>query len=172
MGVTMSRKSLLLSQELAESAKLELKKLGSNVLVARKLEAIIAACNYGITEVAKVFNIRHMTLRSWIKRFLESRIEQLKAPPSRRRKSILNDSDRAIIKKIIEENSQITVDIMVQKVQEICGKKISRSSMHREMQKLEYTYITPRPQHYKQNKEKVEAFKKKDQPRVEKERLR
>ncbi|MDR1333082.1 MAG: winged helix-turn-helix domain-containing protein [Holosporales bacterium] len=49
---------------------------------------------------------------------------------------------------------------MVQKVQEICGKKISRSSMHREMQKLKYSYITPRPQHYKQDKEKVETFKK------------
>jgi hypothetical protein len=51
---------------------------------------------------------------------------------------------------------------MVQKVQEICGKKISSSSMHREMQKLKYFHITPRPQHYKQDKdkEKVETFKK------------
>jgi transposase len=156
----MSRKSLLLSQELAESAKSELKKLGGNALIARKLEAIIAACSYGITEVAKVFNIRHMTLRSWIKRFLENRCERLKAPPSRRRKSILNDSDRGIIREIIDENSQVTIDFMVRKVQEICGKKISRSSMHREMQKLKYSYITPRPQHYKQDKEKADTFKK------------
>jgi transposase len=157
----MSRKSLLLSQELAEAAKLELKKLGGNALVARKLEAIIAACSCGITEVARVFNIRHMTLRSWIKRFIESSIEQLKAPPSRKRNSILSDSDRAIIKKIIDGDSQVTIDFMVQKVQEICGKKISRSSMHREMQKLKYSYITPRPQHYKQDEEKAAAFKKK-----------
>jgi hypothetical protein len=81
----MSRKSLLLSQELAESAKLELKKLGGNALVARKLEAIIAACSHGITEVSKVFNIRHMTLRSRIKRFLESRIEQIKNPRGKQR---------------------------------------------------------------------------------------
>jgi transposase len=156
----MSRKSLLLSQELAESAKLELKKLGCNTLVARKLEAIIAACSCGITEVAKVFNIRHMTLRSWIKRFSESRLEQLKAPPSRKRKSILNDSDRAIISGIIDGDSQITIDFMAQKLQEICGKKISRSSMHREMQKLKYSCIMPRPQHYKQDKENVETLKK------------
>jgi transposase len=156
----MSKKSLLLSQELAEAAKMEWKKMGGNALVARKLEAIIAACSLSITEVAKVFNIRHMTLRSWIKRFLESRTERLKAPPSRKRKSILNDSDRAIIREIIDEDSQVTIDFMVQKVQEILDKKISRSSMHREMQKLRYSYITPRPQHYKQDKEKVEAFKK------------
>ncbi|MDR1034874.1 MAG: winged helix-turn-helix domain-containing protein [Holosporales bacterium] len=153
-------KSLLLSPELAEAAKLELKKLRNNVLVARKLEAIIAACSFGITEVAKVFNIRHMTLRSWIKRFLESGIERLKAPLSRRRKSILNDSDREIVREIIDKDSQVTIDVMVQKVLEICGKKISRSSMHREMQELKYSYITPRPQHYKQDKEKVETFKK------------
>ncbi|MDR2268459.1 MAG: winged helix-turn-helix domain-containing protein [Holosporaceae bacterium] len=156
----MSRKSLLLSQELAESAKLELKKLGGNALVARKLEAIIAACSHGITEVAKVFDITHMTLRSWNTRFLESRCEQLKAPQSRRRKSILNDSDRVIIKKIIDENSQVTINFLVQKVCEICGKKISKSSMHREIQKMKYSYITPRPQHYKQDKEKVDTFKK------------
>ena len=156
----MSRKSALLSEGLAKEAKSELKKFRSDALVCRKLEAIIAACSYGITEVAKVFDITHMTLRSWIKRFSESRIEQLKAPPGRHRKSILNDSDRAIIRGIIDENSQVTIDFLVQKVQEICGKKISRSSMHREIQKLKYSYITPRPQHYKQDSEKVETFKK------------
>ncbi|MDR0677169.1 MAG: helix-turn-helix domain-containing protein [Holosporaceae bacterium] len=131
----MSRKSLLLSRELAESAKSELKKMGSNALVSRKLEAITAACGFGITEVAKVFNVRQMTLHSWIKHFRVSGIEQLKAPPSRKRKSILNDSDKAVIKKIIDENPQVTVDFMVQKVEEILEKKISRSSMHREMKK-------------------------------------
>jgi transposase len=48
----------------------------------------------------------------------------------------------------------------VQKAEEICGKKISKSSMYREIQKMRYSYITPHPQHYKQDKDKVEAFKK------------
>jgi hypothetical protein len=50
-----------------------------------------------------------MTLRSRVNRFLESRFDKLKAPPSRTRKTILNDSDRAVVKKIIEENSQVTI---------------------------------------------------------------
>jgi transposase len=151
-GGKMSRKSALLSEELAESAKLKLRKMGGNALVARKLEAIIAACSYGITEVAKIYDVTHKTLTFWIKNYLSSGLENLKAPATRCRKSILNDSDRAIIKEIVDKNSQVTIDFMVQKVLEICGKKISRSSMHREMQKLRYSYITPRPQHYKQDR--------------------
>jgi hypothetical protein len=45
-GVGMSRRSGFLSEELSKSAQSELKKLGSNALIARKLEAIIAACKY------------------------------------------------------------------------------------------------------------------------------
>ena len=157
----MSRKSSYLNDELLESAQIELKKLGKNALIARKLEAIIAACRYGISLVAKIYGITRTTLLFWIKNFQSTKLENLKAPPSRRRKTILNDSDRAIIKKIIEENPQVTIDFLVQKTLELCGKKISKSSMHREIQKMRYSYITPRPQHYKQDKVKVEAFKKK-----------
>jgi hypothetical protein len=71
--VKMSRKSALLSEELAESAKLELRKMGGNALVARKLEAIIAACSYGITEVAKIYDVTPKTLAFWIKNYTKSR---------------------------------------------------------------------------------------------------
>jgi transposase len=156
----MSKKSSYLSDELSKTAKEELKRLGKNVLVARKLEAIISACEHGITEVAKIYNVTHKTLTFWIKNFLSSKLEKLKSPPNRRRKTILNDSDREALKEIIDENSQVTINFLVQKAEEICGKKISKSSMHREIQKMRYSYITPRPQHYKQDKDKVEAFKK------------
>ena len=32
--------------------------------------------------------------------------------------------------------------------------------MHAEIKKLKFSHITPRPQHYKQDKEKVETYKK------------
>jgi transposase-like protein len=111
----MSRKSSYASVELEESARVELKKLGGSALVSRKLEAIIAACEYSISEVAKIYGITRKTLLFWIKNFQETRIENLKAPPSRRRKSVLNDSDRAILKEIIENDSQVAVDFFGQK---------------------------------------------------------
>ena len=156
----MSRKSRYVSDELLESASEELKKLCKDALIARKLEAIIAACKYGISEVAKIYNITHKTLLSWIKNFKATKLDNLKAPPNRHRKSILNESDREIIKKIIEVNPQVTINFLVQKTLELCGKKISKSSMHRELKKMKYSHITPRPQHYKQDKEKVDTFKK------------
>ena len=43
----------------------------------------------------------------------------------------------------------------------IRGKKVSKSTMRRELQKMNFSYITPRARHYKQDKAKVDAFKKK-----------
>ena len=156
----MSRKSSYVSEELLKSAQSELKKIGKNALIARKLEAIIASCKYSITEVAKVYDVTRTTLLFWIKNFSVNKLENLKAPPNRHRKSILIDADREIIKKIIEENPQVTINFLVQKVKELLGKKISKSSMHTELKKMKFSHITPRPQHYKQDIEKVEAFKK------------
>jgi transposase len=154
----MSRKSSYLSIELLESAEVELKKLSKDVLLARKLEAIIAACKYGITEVAKIYGITRKTLLFWIKNFLSTKLDNLKAPPNRHRKTILNDLDREFIRQIIVVNPQVTINFLVQKAMEVCRKKVSYSTMLREIKKLRYSYITPRPQHYKQDKAKVEDF--------------
>jgi transposase len=148
------------SEELLKSAQKELKKIGKNALIVRKLEAIIAACRYGLTEVAKIYGITHTTLLFWIKNFQKSGLEHLKAPPNRHRKSILDDSDRVVLKNILEENHQVTINFLVHKASEILGKKIGKSAMHKEIQKMEFSHITPRPQHYKQDQEKVAAFKK------------
>lgn len=156
----MSRKSGYLSIELLESAELELKKLSKDALLARKLEAIIAACKYGITEVAKVYGITRKTLLFWIKNFLSTKLDNLKAPPNRHRKTILNDSDREFIKQIVVINPHVTINFLVEKALEVCKKKVSYSTMLREIKKMRYSYITPRPQHYKQDDAKVEDFKK------------
>lgn len=158
--VALSRKSSYVSVELLESAEKELKKLGKDALVARKLEAIIASCKHNITEVAKVYDITRTTLLFWIKNFQSTKLDNLKAPPNRHRKSILNDSDRATLKGIIDGNPMVTINFLTQKALELCGKKISKSSMHREIKKMAYSHITPRPQHHKQHKSKMDTFKK------------
>jgi transposase len=155
----MSRKSGLLNEDVEKSAKLALQKCSKEKLVVKKLEAIIAACKYGISCVARVYDVTDTTLRNWIKHFREDR-ERLKAPANRHRKSILNDDDRAVISGLIKENPQLTGAILCQKILEICGKKISPATVYRELGKLGYSHITPRSRHYKQDKAKVEDFKK------------
>jgi transposase len=156
----MSRRSKLLNAEVEKSARLALKSCSKEKIVVRKLEAIIAACKYGISCVARVYGVTDTTLRSWIRRFCEDQTERLKAPPSRRRKSILDANDRTVICDLVNGSSQLTGEILCKKIYEIRGKKVSTSTMYRELEKLGYSHITPRQRHYKQEKEKVEAFKK------------
>ena len=63
----MTRVSKLLDEQVVNFAKAALKKIGKNALLARKLEAVIAAGNHGITVVAKVYDISRTTLTEWIK---------------------------------------------------------------------------------------------------------
>jgi len=158
----MPKVSICISEELLEKAKKELKKIkGKNHLVVKKLEAIIAAYSCGSEKVAEVYGVTRETLCSWVNHFQKSGVEKLKAPSERRRKTILSDSDRAVVKKLVEEDSQITLKVLGQKVFELCGKKISKSSLHRELGKVGFAHVKPRPQHYKQDLKQVEEFKKK-----------
>jgi hypothetical protein len=63
----MARISVFLTDEVVSSATEGLKKLGKSGLVARKLQAIIAAKKYGITKTAEFYSITKKTLIQWIK---------------------------------------------------------------------------------------------------------
>jgi len=100
-------------------------------------------------------------LRRWIKHLRDGNPEKLIAPASRKRKNKLNDEQRKEIREWIKENSQLTIKAIRIKIEERFGIVIGKSTVHREIKKLNYSYITPRPQHYKQDTTKVEEFKKK-----------
>ncbi len=91
------------------------------------------------------------------------REEKLFAPPSRRRKTKLNQAQLQQIEACIEENPNITIKEMRIRIQEKFGLNISKSTVHRHMQKMKFSYITSRPVHNVQDKSKQEEFKKKSQ---------
>jgi transposase len=156
----MSRSSQLLDTEVVMLAKSYLKCLGKDVLVARKLEAIIAASKHGISAVAKIYDISRTTLTEWIKHLKSGNFDKLKAPPERKRKSILNASDRAAIQGWVVQDPQVTIKYLVQKIEDVLQKKISKSTVHREVRNMKYSYITPRKLHVKQDANLVTEFKK------------
>jgi transposase len=49
------------------------------------------------------------------------------------------------------------------RILEAFGLNVSRSTVHREMQKMKFSYITPRPVHHKQDPKKTRRIKKKSQ---------
>jgi transposase len=157
----MSQSSKLLSKEVTEKAKSQLKEIGKSAIISRKLEAVISAGKHGITEVAKIYDITRKTLTSWIKHVKNDSMEKLSAPPERKRKNKLNDAHRKQILSWIEEDSQITIKAVRIRIEEEFEIVISKSTVHREIMKMGYSHITPRPKHFKQDPKKMEEFKKK-----------
>lgn len=156
----MARTSKLLTPKVVQQAQKGLESIGQNGVIALKLKAIISAQKYGITTVAKVFGITKATLISWIKR-LEESLNQLTVQPGRGRKSLLTIEEKTTIKEWLSHDSQLTIDQVKMKIEQKMGKCLGRTTVHRLMQKLSFSYITPRPKHYKQEAEILEEAKKK-----------
>jgi transposase len=64
------------------------------------------------------------------------------------------------IRKWIISNPNITRQEVVQKLQDEFNLKISLSTARRAMKSVGFSYITPRKNHYKQDKDKTDIFKK------------
>lgn len=157
----MARSSKLLTNEVVTLAESKLKELGRSGAVAIKLRAIVAANNYGITAVAKVFGTTKATLISWIKSVKNDSLEQLTVQEGRGRKYPLTPIQEDKVRNWIEEDSQITIDKLKQKIMNEFNLNISRSSVHRIMKSLKFSYITARPKHYKQDTSALPEAKKK-----------
>ena len=157
----MAQVSKLLDQEILEFANKELKKLGKNAYVIRKLQAIIAAHKHGITKVAKIYDISRTSLTVWIKHLKSKSIEKLRAPESRKRRAKLDNDRMEIIRLWVSKDPNITIKNVRIRIIELMGQKLSMSSVHRIMKKLNFSYITPRPRHYKKDKKLGIEFKKK-----------
>ncbi len=79
--------SKLLDDSVVAYAKKNLKKIGKDVLLMRKLQAVIAAKKHGISKAAEFYEISRTTLTSWVKHLRNKALEKLKAPSERRRKT-------------------------------------------------------------------------------------
>jgi hypothetical protein len=64
------------------------------------------------------------------------------------------------VNKLKHENPNITIKEVIIRIQEEFGLNISKSTVHRSMQRMKFSYITPRPVHTGQDKGKQEEFKK------------
>ena len=163
MEVLMAQSSKLLNSSVVALAKEELHKLGSNAYVGKKLYAVIAASKHGITKVAAVYDVSRTTLTEWIKHLKNNTPEKLKSPPSRKRKRKLSDLQMVDVKSWIQENPNITIKSLRIRIAAEMFVDLSKSAVHTVMKKLKFSYISPRPVHYKQDKSKHEEFKKKSQ---------
>lgn len=129
--------------------------------VSNKLQAIKSAKKFGIKHVAEVFEVSRVSIMSWIKGFADGGVEGLQLKQGRGRKRVITPEERAIIKSWIHQDNGITIKALRLKIESEFSKKLGKTSTHDLMHELGYSYITPRPVHYKQDPALKTEFKKK-----------
>lgn len=158
----MTRKSKAIDDNLLALCKEELKRQGVRGENGRRLQAIISAKEHGIKAVAEIYNISRETLMRWINKFKSGGSSAFSVSEGRGRRNKLSDLQLSKLKDYITEEG---ANLSIQKVQiyidEMFEISLSRATAHRIMRKLGFSYITPRPSHYKKDPQKQEEFKKK-----------
>ena len=156
----MSRVSRLATEEVFKRVEDGLKDLGKFNKIAIKLKAILACKANSLTKVAKVFNINRGALSEWIKSVKTKGIDELFVKSGRGKKLIVSKEYYPIIKEWLQDNPNLTINNVKQMILERLHIKIGRTATYHLIQKLNLSYITPRPKHYKSNQEEQNVFKK------------
>ena len=110
--------------------------------------------------MSKILRITSQTLRSWVHKFAEGGVSNLENKPGAGRKSTIKEEHLKQIEKWIKEDGQLTLAAIQIKLQEEYALQTSYVSVHRSLNKLKFSYITPRPKHYKQNTDQLDELKK------------
>lgn len=151
----------LITEELYKKALATLKNISPDNRSAIRLQAIVSAKEHGVNVVAKVFNVNTNTIRSWVKSFMKGDLPGLEIQPGRGRKSKLSQEHLQAIRGWIQENPNLTIMAITEKLKTTFQIQTSKSAVHRALKELNLSYITPRPVHHKQDKTSHPAFFKK-----------
>jgi len=151
----------LITEEVYQKALNQLQHITKDNRVAIRLRAIVSAKEHGVTVVSKVLNITPNTIRSRVKNFKEGGWNNLEYKQGRGRKSNIKEEHFNAIQEWVEEDSNLTLNQILSKLEGTYNLKTSKSAIHRALEKLKFSYITPRPKHYKQDPNQQIEFKKK-----------
>jgi len=168
----MARLSRLLTKDVYEKLEERLQGMGKQGQEFYKLTVMKCSFLKGITNAAEFFGTTKPTIISWIKHFREERFDMLHVQKGRGPKHILDKEQRQIVQTWLKQNSQITIMALKERIETEWNVNISRTSVHRLMKNLGFSYITPRPRHYKQNPQDLEDLKKKSHHRHPQRKIR
>lgn len=152
--------SKLLDDSLTLQAVEGLKELGKSAIISRKLQAIISAKTHGISKVAAIYNVTNKTLTFWIKSLKNGSLADLSPKAKATRTLLIDDKHHKIVQKWLNNDSGLTIKKVRLRIEKEMGIVASKSTVHRLMKKLGFAHITARSVHYKQDKTKLEEFKK------------
>ena len=120
------------------------------------------------TDAARLAGVGLQIIRDWVIRFNAEGPDGLinrkgSGPPSR-----LNDAQRALLRQAVEDGPKPYVDgvvrwrlvDLVQWIWDEFGISVSRQTLGRELRAMGFRKLSARPQHYAQDAQAIEAFKK------------
>jgi transposase len=116
--------------------------------------------DHNISVVSSVFGVTRATLTKWIKDFDHQSIDGLLIKKGRGRKRVFNDREEEKIKKMIELDPNITGKSLQKIIEDQMHITVGIATIYRVMKSVGFSYITPRQNHYKQDKDKTDIFKK------------
>jgi transposase len=128
--------------------------------ISIKLKGIAAIKNNNISKVSEVFGVSRNSLKSWVKNFDKDGLDGLKPKKRRSKKPKLDESQKLEIKSWIDANPNLTLKEIRLKISDMFSISISSSGLWYNLKNMNLSYITSRPQHYKQDKIKSDEFKK------------
>jgi len=134
--------------------------------VTMKLQAIAAVSNCTISKVSEVFNVNNQTIKFWIRSFEEHGIAGLETKAKNPRKPKLTNDQKEQIKRAIENDPNLTMKALRLMALKEFNVEMSLVGIWKNVKKMNFSHIAPRPLHYKQDKQKLEEFKKNSQPKL------
>ncbi len=151
----------IINEEIYEKARNGLIHLKSKGTAANKLKAIMASYKHGAKKVSEILDVDITSIYKWTIKLdregYRSLINQAKHQDGIKLKKIHKER----IRKWLEKDPNISITDIKEKIKNQFNIDLSKSTIHRAMKDSGFSYITPRKNHYKQDKEKVENFKKK-----------
>lgn len=151
----------IISKNTYELAQRELKKIKIEGTLFKKLQAVKLAYEHGIKETSEFLNIFPVSIRNWARLINQDKIDSLKIGTKHQEGIKLKKLHKERIKKWLEKDPNISIISIKEKIKNQFNIDVSKSTIHRAMKDSEFSYITPRKNHYKQDKERIEDFKKK-----------
>ena len=141
-------------------AKKELKKLRNEGTLFKKLQAVKLAYEHGIKNTSEFLGVFPVSIRNWAKAINNDDISSLKIGSKHKDGIKIKKHHKEKVKLWLEKDPNLSINSIKEMLERKCKLKVSRSSVHNVMKSVGFSYITPRKNHYKQDKKQLDDFKK------------
>lgn len=141
-------------------AQKELKKLRNEGTLFKKFQAVKLAYEHGIKNTADFLDVFPVSIRNWAKAINNGEISSLKIGSKHKDGIKIKKHHKEKVKLWLEKDSNLSINSIKEMLEKKFKLKVSRSSVHNIMKSVGFSYITPRKNHYRQDKNQLDDFKK------------